>query len=359
MDKKALADYSLLGKSGLRVAPFCLGGMTFGTDWGWGCDESAARQIFDRYLDAGGNFIDTADMYTNGRSEEMIGRFLKDGGRRDHVVLGTKFSFSAVPGDPNAGGNGRKNIMRAMEASLRRLQTDYLDILWLHAWDGWTPVEEVLYTMDALVQHGKVRYLGLSNVPAWYLARAQTLAQWRGWERVCALQMEYSLVERDIEREHVPAARHLGVGICSWSPLAGGFLTGKYRRNGQRVEGAGRIKSMQEQGHMFAPWFTDKDWSLLGVLQDAARELRRSPAQVALNWVSRQPQVASTIIGATTIGQFGDLLAANEFEIPAEHLKRLDEASRLEAVYPYTFFSPEQRKALAGGVEVRKQVLAR
>jgi aryl-alcohol dehydrogenase-like predicted oxidoreductase len=210
---QSLADYSLLGRSGLRVSPLCLGAMTFG----WGCDEATARDIFNRYLEAGGNFIDTADAYSSGQSEEMLGRFMKEAGNRDRIVLATKFSFNTSPGNPNTGGNGRKNILRALEGSLRRLQTDHVDLYWLHAWDGMTPVEEVMTTLDALVRSGKVRYIGLSDTPAWYLARAQTLAELRGLERVCALQLEYSLVERNIEREHIPAALELGMGVCPWS----------------------------------------------------------------------------------------------------------------------------------------------
>src|SRR5512135_1389441 len=209
-----LGSYALLGRSGLRVSPLCLGTMTFGTEWGWGADPDACRAMLRAYLEAGGNFVDTADLYTGGRSEEILGGLLREAGDRDRLVLASKFTFNARPGDPNAGGNGRKNILRALEGSLRRLGTEYLDLYWLHAWDGLTPVEEVMATLDALVRSGKVRHLGLSDVPAWYLARAQTLAEWRGLERICALQLEYSLVERSIEREFVPAALELGMGIC-------------------------------------------------------------------------------------------------------------------------------------------------
>jgi aryl-alcohol dehydrogenase-like predicted oxidoreductase len=358
MENKMLTDYVLLGKSGLRVSPLCLGTMTFGTDWGWGCDEDASRQIMDRYLAAGGNFIDTDEMYCNSHSEEMLGRLLKSSGKRDRVVLATKFAFSTIPGDPNAGGNGRKNILRAIEGSLRRLQTDYIDVYWLHAYDMLTPAEEVMSTLDSLVQAGKIRHVGLSNVPAWYAARCQTLAQWRGWERVCAMQMEYSLVERDIEREHVPATRQLGMGICAWSPLAGGFLTGKYRRSGDWIEGEpGRIKTMQDTGNQFCPKFADRDWRILSALQEVARELRRSPAQVAINWVTHRPQVASTLIGATSVAQLGDILASLEFSIPEDQLRRLDECSWPQTMYPYTFFTPEQKKNMAGGVQVHEPVL--
>ena len=224
------SEYFTLGRSGLRVSRLALGTMTFGTDWGWGSDKDTARQIFNRYVDGGGNFVDTADLYTNGVSETWLGEFIRERQLRDRIVLATKFGFNGQPENPNAGGNGRKHMLRAVEESLRRLGTDYVDLYLLHAWDGLTPVDEVMRTFDDLVRSGKVRHVGLSDTPAWYLARAQTLAEWRGFERVCALQLEYSLVERTIEREHVPAALELGMGICGWSPLAGGFLSGKYRR---------------------------------------------------------------------------------------------------------------------------------
>jgi aryl-alcohol dehydrogenase-like predicted oxidoreductase len=360
MDNRALSDYVPLGKSGLRVSPLCLGTMTFGTEWGWGCHEDAARQLLDRFLAAGGNFIDTSEVYTNGRSEEMLGRFLKESGRRDRVVLATKFSFSSVAGDPNAGGNGRKNILRAVEGSLRRLQTDYLDLYWLHAYDMLTPVEEVMSTLDALVRTGKIRHIGLSNVPAWYAAQAQTLAQWRGWERVCAMQMEYSLIQREIEREHVHAARQLGIGVCAWSPLAGGFLTGKYRRCGDGIDGEpGRLKTMQDTGNQFCPKFAPREWDILSVLQDVGRQLRRSPAQVAINWVVRQPQMSSTLIGATQIGQLGDILAALEFEIPLEQLRRLEECSRPQRRPPCASSTPAPRKAMTTEMPAPQEALAR
>ncbi len=359
MEGKSLSECGLLGKTGLRISPLCLGTMTFGTEWGWGCDENVSRQLISRYLDAGGNFIDTADIYTNGHSEEIVGKYLSESGKRDRIVLATKFSFSTTLGDPNSGGNGRKNMLREVEKSLRRLRTDYIDVYWLHAWDMVTPVEEVMATMDNLVHFGKVRYFGFSNTPAWYAARGQTLAQWRGWERIAGLQMEYSLVERDIEHEHIPAARHLGLGICAWSPLGGGFLTGKYRRGHTGLEGPGRIKVMQDTGNTLTPRFSDKDWSILSVLQEVASEIHRSPAQVALNWVTNRPQVSSTIIGATQIGQLGDILASLEFEIPASQMRRLDDASRLSGVYPYTFFTPEQKRAMSGGIELHEEIPAR
>src|SRR3954452_15138380 len=225
-----LNEYSTLGRSGLRVSPLCLGTMTFGTEWGWGAEESVSRSLFDRYIETGGNFIDTADGYTGGKSEEMVEKFIADRKLRDGVVLATKFTFNAQPGNPNAGGNGRKNALRALEGSLRRLKTDYIDLYWMHAWDQTTPVEEVMATFDLMVRSGKVRYVGFSDVPAWYAARGCTIAQFAHSAPVVTLQLEYSLVERSIEREHVPLAREMGLGICPWSPLASGFLAGKYKR---------------------------------------------------------------------------------------------------------------------------------
>src|SRR6266849_6551829 len=239
-------EYVTLGRSGLRVSPFSLGTMTFGTEWGWGNEESAARAIFQRYLEASGNFVDSADGYTNGKREELVGKFIREAKARDRVVLATKFTFNAEPGNPNAGGNGRKNIYRALEGSLRRLQTDYIDLYWLHAWDTVTPVEEVVSTLNDLVRAGKIRHYGFSDTPAWYLARAQTLAEKEGKERLIALQLEYSLVERTIEREHVPAAQELGMAVCPWSPLASGFLTGKYKRQGEDGSGEGRLEQTKD-----------------------------------------------------------------------------------------------------------------
>src|ERR1700693_3911720 len=229
----SLKQYVTLGRSGLRVSPLARGTMTFGTESRWGSEPAVARQVFDGYIEQGGNFIDTADGYTNGKSEELLGHFIAERSLRERLALATKFTFNADPANPNAGGNGRKNIYRALEGSLRRLQTDYIDLYWMHVWDMMTPVEEVLASLDTLGQAGKGRYIGLSDVPAWYVARAQTLAEQQGRERISALQLEYSLVQRNIEREHIPAAQELGIAVCPWSPLAGGLLSGKYKRGAQ------------------------------------------------------------------------------------------------------------------------------
>jgi aryl-alcohol dehydrogenase-like predicted oxidoreductase len=352
----SLAKYTLLGRSGLRVSPLCLGTMTFGTEWGWGSPKKTAFAILERYLEAGGNFVDTADGYTGGRSEEFIGEYFAERGGRDRTVIATKFSFNQLAGDPNAGGNGRKNIYRAIEGSLRRLKTDYVDLYWLHAWDGNTPVEEVMSTLDALVRAGKVRAIGFSNVPGWYLGRAQTLAEWRGWEPVCALQLEYSLVERNLEREHAPAALALGLGICPWSPLASGLLTGKYILGSGDTAGEGRLKAIRGSANpSFQKLFTERNFEIAQANVEVAQRLGRSPAQAAINWVASRPGVVSTLIGATQLEQLDDNLHALDFELPAADAARLEEVSRPASLHPYLFFEPTMRAMIDGGVPVGRR----
>lgn len=345
-----LSDFVTLGRSGLRVSPLCLGTMTFGTDWGWGSEEGTARAVFDRYVDAGGNFIDTADGYTEGHSEELLGKFIGERGLRDRVVLATKFTFNGEAGNPNAGGNGRKNIYRALEGSLRRLQTDYIDLYWLHAWDTITPVEEVISTLNDLVRAGKIRYYGFSDTPAWYAARARTLAEKEGKEPLVAMQLEYSLVERNIEREHVPAAQELGLAITPWSPLASGFLSGKYRREGDTGIGEGRLDVVK--GNPAFNQFTERNWRILDQLFDVAKQLGKAPAEVALNWVATQPGITSTIIGATKTAQLDANLRSIGFDIPVDLRKGLDDLSALEPVHPYKFFNPETQGMVSGGTSV-------
>lgn len=349
----ALAHYRLLGRSGLRVSPLSLGTMTFGTDWGWGAPKDTAFALMDRYFEAGGNFVDTADGYTGGTSERLIGEYFASRGTRERAVIATKYTFNAVPGDPNAGGNGRKNLYRALRGSLDRLRTDYVDLLWVHTWDGVTPVEEVMSTLDDLVRAGQVRAIGLSDVPAWYLARAQTISEWRGSERIAGLQLEYSLAERNIEREHVPAARALGIGVTPWSPLASGLLTGKYTRDGVFAHGPGRLQATQRSGNpAFEKLMTDRNWDIVATVVDVARSIGRSPAQVALNWVATRPGVTSTIVGATKLEQLEDNLRALDFELPPEMRARLDAVSAIEVVHPYHFFEPAMRAMVHGGVPV-------
>jgi aryl-alcohol dehydrogenase-like predicted oxidoreductase len=348
--------YYTLGRSGLRTSRLALGTMTFGTDWGWGSDESAARAIFDRYLAAGGNFIDTADVYTGGTSERLLGKFIKEASVRDRVVLATKYTFSDSFGgsrpDPNTGGNHRKNLLRAVEGSLKRLGTDYIDLYWMHTWDRITPVEEVMRTFDDLVRAGKIRYVGFSDVPAWYAARAQTLADLRGWEPLAALQLEYSLVERNIKREHTTLAQQLGMGVVVWSPLAGGLLSGKYRPSKGGPAGEGRLQTMKDSNNPAFMKFTERNWKIVAALEEAARKLDHSMAQVALNWAVNRPGIASLIVGATRIEQLDDNLRALEFELPAEVRDQLDSAGKPERQFPYFFFENEMQGMVYGGATV-------
>ncbi len=349
-----LSDYITLGRSGLKVSPLCLGTMTFGEDWGWGSSGETARQIFDTYVDRGGNFIDTADGYTNGKSEELVGKFIKDKAVRDKIVLATKFTFNAEKGNPNAGGNGRKNIYRALEGSLRRLGTDYIDFYWLHTWDKVTPAEEVLLTLGDLVRAGKIRYFGLSDVPAWYLAKMQTIAELKSTHGISALQLEYSLIERTIEREHIPAAQEFSLGVCPWSPLASGLLTGKYKR-GFDGETSGRLAVVKDSGHPgFTKLFTERNWDIVDALTGVAKLVGKTPAQVALNWVVNRPGITSTIIGATKIAQLLYNFSAIEFQLPAEAEAKLEESSRLDpSAHPYLFFTPGMQAMVNGEVPVR------
>jgi len=355
---ESLASYYMLGRSGLRVSPLCLGTMTFGKEWGWGNTEKESEGILRAFLDAGGNFIDTANFYTLGTSETYIGRFMKKAKNRDHIVLATKFTLNMAPGNPNAGGNGRKCIMQSCEASLRRLQTDCIDLYWMHMHDGMTPVEEVMSALDALVRAGKVRYVGFSDIPAWYAAKAQTIADWRGWAPLVAMQLEYSLITRDIEREHVPFALEAGLGVTPWSPLGGGLLTGKYTRDGvvagpKGTKGAGRLSF--NKNAKSPRLSSERNWEIVDALLAVAQDLGRSTAEVALNWITKRPGVTSTIIGATTAAQLKQNLSALDFDIPAELSAKLDAASAIKLGFPYEFLVPggNVSKMVAGGTNVR------
>jgi aryl-alcohol dehydrogenase-like predicted oxidoreductase len=344
-------EYITLGRSGLAVSPLSLGTMTFGNDR-WGSEDTESRAIFDRYVDAGGNFVDTADGYALGKSEELLGRFVAERKLRDKLVIATKFTFNAEEGNPNAGGNGRKNVYRALDGSLKRLGMEYVDLYWLHSWDMRTPVEEVLETLTDLVRAGKIRYYAFSDIPAWYMARAVTLAESHSLPRPIALQLEYSLVERTIEREHVPAAQHLGLGICPWSPLASGFLAGKYKRDKSTEDGRGRLEILKNTNNPVFGKFTERNWNIVDTLAAVAKEIGRPMAQVALQWVATQPGITSTILGATRMQQLEDNLVSLEFTIPAELRSQLDSISALELAHPYMFFSGELQSRIRGGVTV-------
>ena len=319
-----LTGYRTLGRSGLIVSPLALGTMTFGTPAAWGSTAFDARAAFDGYIDAGGTVVDTADVYAGGRSETLVGQFVADRGLRDRVVIATKSGFYNGPkGNPNAGGNGRKHVRAALEGSLRRLGTDYVDLYWAHVWDTVTPIEEVLQTFGDLVREGKIRYWGLSDTPAWVATKAATLAAAHGVPGPVALQLEYSLVERSIEREHAPAARDGGMAVSPWSPLAGGFLAGKYVREADPA-GAGRLGGANPFG---ASKFTDRNWAVLDALRGVAGD--RPLAAVALAWVLAQPGVASPVIGARTPEQLRSNLSALGITLTPDELGTLDAASAL------------------------------
>lgn len=341
-----MKNYSLLGKSGLRVSPLGLGTMTFGTEWGWGMGLDACHQVFDAYLEGGGNWVDTAINYTSGVSEEILGQLISERKVRDRIVLSTKFSFSQDLEDPNAGGNGRKNIFRSLEKSLKRLRTDYIDLYWLHTWDRSTPVEEVMKTLDSLVQSGKVRYVGLSNCPSWYVSRAQTLAELRGWERISALQLEYNLTERSLELEFIDLARELGLGLCIWSPLANGFLTQKQTKGNLE----GRLRTIQGSGNPTLEKYAayPRNWEILDLLRDVAAHLGKSPAQVAIGFIARRPGVTSTLIGATSLSQLQENMGALDFDIPSEFVEKLEAATRPLVPSPYCFFESYMQTAING-----------
>ncbi|MET7290399.1 aldo/keto reductase [Streptomyces sp. NPDC005573] len=323
----SLDSYITLGRSGLRVSPLTLGTMTFGEDHGWGATPEKSTEMLATYLDRGGNSIDTANLYTNGHSEKIIGDFFaKSNVRRDQAVIGTKFYCSMFDGDPNAGGAGRKAIMQQVEASLRRLRTDYVDILWLHNWDPGTPVEETLRGLDDLVTSGKARYIGFSDLPAWKVAEAQTIARFRGWSPIVTLQLEYSLLERTVEGELIPMAQDMGIGVMPWSPLKNGLLSGKYRRGN-----AGSVDSAR-RAHGGEPG--EADYAVIDALLKVADEADASPAAVALAWVRSRPGVSSTIIGARRIGQLTDNLSSLDVTLTGEQTATLDHASTPTLGFP-------------------------
>ncbi len=336
--------YKLLGNSGLRVSELCLGTMTFGDDWGWGAAADVSRKQYDLFREAGGNFIDTANLYTNGTSEKLLGEFL--GADRGSVVLATKYTNSMAGKDPNAAGNHRKNMMQAVEASLKRLKTDYIDLYWLHVWDFLTPVEEIMRAFDDLVRQGKILYAGISDAPAWLVSQANTLAELRGWTPFIGLQVEYSLIERTPERDLLPMAEAMGIGVTAWSPLASGILTGKY--HGEKKDEGGRLSSP-----MMAGWsqLDDRKKRVVEAVLATAKEIGRPPAQVALSWVRQQGPVVIPIIGASKVEQLRDNIASLELTLEEGHLKKLNEASAIEPGFPHDFFTmPMVRTFMYGGL---------
>jgi aryl-alcohol dehydrogenase-like predicted oxidoreductase len=328
--------YKLLGKSGLRVSELCLGTMTFGEDWGWGASREESGRIFDRFAEAGGNFIDTSCNYTNGTAERFVGELVASG--RDRFVVATKYSLTSRKDDPNAGGNHRKNLMQSLEGSLRRLKTDYVDLLWLHMWDGVTPVEEVMRALDDVVRAGKVLYVGMSDTPAWVVSQADTMAELRGWSRLVALQLPYSIASRDPERDLLPMAKAFDLAVLAWGTIGGGVLTGKYRRNDpaepHRYEAAG-----------------ERQMAVGDAVVALAGEIGASPPQVAINWV-RQQQARALIIpilGARTEAHLKDNLTCLDFELTPEQLQRLEAASPIDLGFPHTFLADDEVHELIFG----------
>jgi aryl-alcohol dehydrogenase-like predicted oxidoreductase len=348
----SLDTYRLLGRSGLRVSPMSLGTMTFGPDWGWGADRDEARAIFDAYTSRGGNFIDTANQYTEGTAERFLGEFAA--GRREELVLATKYTGSRRPGDPNSGGNHRKSMIASVEASLRRLGTDYLDLLYLHAWDATTPVEEVLRAMDDLVRAGKTLYVGISDTPAWQVSRMQAIAELRGWSPLIALQVEYSLIERTPERDLIPMARELGLGVIGWSPLGSGVLTGKYGPAdldpaGGTAGAAGTRKNVAAANGSL----TERSLAIAGVVAEVAGELGVTPAQVAIAWTLRNPAVTAPIAGVRTVAQLEDNLGALDVRFDEAQLARLEAASAIELGFPHDFLTrPMTRQVMFGNLRL-------
>jgi len=330
--------YRLLGKSGLRVSEVCLGTMTFGEDWGWGASKEDSQAMFEAFAEAGGNFIDTASNYTNGTSERFVGELIAS--RRDEFVVATKYTLRR-PGsdfkDLNAGGNHRKNMLRTVEASLKRLNTDVIDLLYLHVWDFTTPVEEVLRGLDDLVSTGKVLYVGISDTPAWIVSYAQALAELRGWSRFVAYQAEFSLLERGAEYDVLPMTQELGMAVLAFSLLGGGVLSGKFNRPG----GPGEHTRVGEP--------SEKEKAAAAVVIDVAREIGCSPSQVAINWVRQKAPNIIPILGARRLVQLQDNLGALGFTLSAEHIQRLEQANPLASIYPHSFWNDFVRKNLIFG----------
>ncbi len=337
----ALSELRTLGRSGLPVSLPALGTMTFGNR-AWGSSDEQSAATLDAYLEAGGNFLDTADVYSGGRSEELLGRLLRERKLHDEIVLATKWSFR--------GGNGRKNLHRALEGSLRRLGTDCIDLYWMHVWDGVTPADELLQSLASLVNAGKIRYYGLSDMPAWYAAQVHTLAQAHNLPGPIALQLPYALTDRGIEHEHIPMALALGMGVVGWSPLAGGFLSGKYSRDtlGKVEQGGGRLDLENQPFRKF----TDRNWRILEVLRAVARDLDRTPSAVAIAWAAVQPGITAVLLGATSPEQLRSNMTVLTEKLPVAALESLGQATAPDAGEFYELFTPGIQQGIFNGKRV-------
>jgi len=331
--------YKLLGKSGLRVSELCLGTMTFGEEWGWGASKAESQKIYNAFVEAGGNFIDTANRYTEGTAEKFVGDFIA--ADRDRMVLATKYTLFTRRDDPNASGNHRKNMVQSLEASLKRLKTDYIDLYWVHAWDFMTPVEEVMRALDDMVRAGKILYIGISDTPAWIISQANTLADLRGWSRFVGLQTQYSLVQRTPERDLLPMACALDIGVTAWGALGTSLLSGKYT-SGQKVTEKGRLD-------IWGADFNEKERTIAETVQHIADEIGTHPAQVALNWVRQQPGVVIPLLGARKLSQIENNLGCLDFELTAEHMQKLNDVSQIELGFPHDFLNSDEVKGLVYG----------
>jgi aryl-alcohol dehydrogenase-like predicted oxidoreductase len=351
---KRLDDYRLLGRSGLRVSPLTLGTMTFGAG-AWGSTDDDAAKMVDLYIERGGNFIDTANFYGQmGKSEERLGQLVK--GRRDGLVISTKYALTTRPGDPNAAGNQRKNMVRSVEDSLRRMGTDYIDLYYLHMWDFRTPVDEILRAFDDLVRMGKILYIGLSDTPAWQASRMQAIAELRGWSQFCALQISYSLLERTVEREMIPMAREMGLGVCPWSPLGGGILSGKYSVADLPKPGsAGFDMSSRKAINVATGRLSEHNLSIAATVNEIAKEIGRTSPQVAIAWTLQNPAVTSPVLGARTPAQLEDNLGALDIELSADQLARIDAVSAVPKVFPMDMLKGPAEAMMFGGVKVQER----
>jgi aryl-alcohol dehydrogenase-like predicted oxidoreductase len=377
--------YFLLGKSGLRVSEICLGTMTFGKEWGWGASKEESRKIFDAYVDAGGNFIDTANIYTDGTSEKYVSDFVSYD--RDRFVIATKYTSNTRAGDPNAGGNHRKNMVQSLEASLKRLNTDYIDLYWVHAWDQTTPIEEMMRALDDMVKSGKILYIGISDAPAWVVSQANTLANLKGWTEFASIQIEYSLIERTSERELLPMANVLDIGITAWSPLGSGVLTGKYNKSSNKEYKNNTVNKAYKQtesttndlntstsslslsasdqqnssrlnvanfSELSNTLLKERNLRIAEEVVNIAGEIKRTPSQVALNWIRHSKKILRNkiipIIGAKNLVQINDNLACMEFVLSDEYIQRLNEVSKIELGFPHNFLSTDAiRNIIYGG----------
>ena len=334
-------NYKLFGKSGLRVSELCLGTMTFGEEWGTGADKETSKKMFEVFASAGGNFLDTANRYTEGTSEKYVGEFIHSD--RDYFVLATKYTLYENKKDPNGAGNHRKNMMRSVEASLKRLNTEYIDLLWVHMWDGTTQEEEVMRGLDDLISSGKVHYIGISDTPAWVVSKANTLAHFRGWSQFVGLQIEWSLIERTVERDLVPMAKDFDLAITPWSPLGSGILTGKY--NDKMIEN-GRLSAESVK-------YNEHNLKIAKKVVEMATNLGVSPAQVALAWLKAQDDTHSSgvipIIGSRNVNQLEDSLGCLKVELSADNLEELDKVSEIDLGFPHKFLKSDNVQNLVFG----------